>query len=86
MVASAVAAYVSLNISALFTALLLGIQPLIARTPAGQPLYSPFPLEITIPAMAFEHLVLFGFVEAIITALVIRYFQKNEPAMLSSGK
>lgn len=78
----AVAAYVSLNVSALLTAVQLGIQPLLERTPDGQPLYSPFPLSLAVPAIALEHLFLFGFVEAAVTALVIRYFQKNDPEML----
>ena len=82
LVAGAVAAYVGLNISALLTAIQLGIQPLIERSPSGQPLYAPFPLSVAIPAMAIEHLFLFGFVEAAVTGLVIRYFQKNEPEML----
>lgn len=81
--AAGIAAYASLNISALLTALELGIQPLIAKALDGRPLYSPFPLEVTIPAMALEHLLLFGLIEAAITVLVIRYFQKNEPEMLT---
>lgn len=82
LVAGAVAAYVSLNISALLTAIQLGIQPILERSSTGQPLYAPFPLNIALPAMAIEHLFLFGFVEAAVTAMVIRYFQKNEPEML----
>jgi cobalt/nickel transport system permease protein len=82
-IAGAVAAYVSLNVSALLAAVQLGVQPLLEKTPAGQPLYSPFPLSIAVPAMAFEHLVLFGFVEAAVTALVIKYFQKNDSDMLA---
>ncbi len=81
-IAAAIAAYVSLNISALLAAIQLGIQPLLERSSTGQPLYSPFPLSVAIPAMAIEHLVLFGFVEAAVTALVIKYFQKNDPDML----
>jgi len=83
--AGALAAYISLNVSALLTAVQFGIQPIIERAPDGQPLYAPFPLAIAVPAMALEHLLLFGFVEAAVTALVIRYFQKNDPDMLSGG-
>jgi cobalt/nickel transport system permease protein len=83
LVAGAIAAYVSLNVSALFTAILLGIQPLIEISPSGQPLYAPYPLTVTIPAMVFGHVLLFGFVEAVVTALVLKYFQRNEPAMLA---
>lgn len=82
-IAGAIAAYVSLNVSALIAAVQLGIQPMIERSPSGQPLYSPFPLSIAVPVMAVEHLLLFGFAEAAVTALVIKYFQKNDPDMLS---
>jgi cobalt/nickel transport system permease protein len=82
LIAAGVAAYTSLNLSALLAAFQLGIQPLIARSADGKPLYAPFPLEVTIPAMALEHVLLFGFVEAAVTVLVIKYFQKNEPEML----
>jgi len=82
LVAGGIAAYMSLNASALLAAVQLGIQPMIEKSPTGQPLYSPFPLSIAIPAMALEHMLLFGFVEAAVTALVLKYFQKNEPEML----
>jgi cobalt/nickel transport system permease protein len=82
MVAGAMGAYVSLNASALAAAIQFGIQPLLERSPTGQPLYAPFPLNIAVPAMALQHLLVFGFVEALITALVIKYFQKNDPDML----
>jgi cobalt/nickel transport system permease protein len=82
LVAGAAAAYISLNVSALLTAVQFGIQPLIERSSSGQPLYAPFPLSVAVPAMAIEHLFLFGFVEAAVTALVIKYFQKNEPEMV----
>ena len=82
LVAAAVSAYVSLNISALVAAVQFGIQPMLEKTATGQPLYSPFPLSLAVPAMALEHLLLFGFVEAVVTVLVIKYFQKNDPEML----
>lgn len=82
-IAGALAGYIGLNLSALITAVELGMQPVLEKTAAGQPLYSPFPLHVAVPAIALEHLLLFGFVEAALTALVIKYFQKNEPAMLA---
>jgi len=80
--AGAIAAYVSLNVSALLTGIELGLQPMFEQSPSGQPLYAPFPLSVAVPALALEHLLLFGIVEAAITALVIRYIQKNDPDML----
>jgi cobalt/nickel transport system permease protein len=85
-IAGAVAAYVSLNASALVAALQVGIQPMIEKSPTGQPLYSPFPLSVAVPAMALGHLLLFGFVEAVVTALVIKYFQKNDPEVLDEAR
>ncbi|MGE5173072.1 MAG: cobalt transporter CbiM [Betaproteobacteria bacterium] len=82
VVAGAIAAYVSLNVSALLAAVQLGLQPMLERSSSGQPLYAPFPMSVAVPAMALEHLLLFGFVEAAVTALVIKYFQKNDPGML----
>ena len=82
-IAGAIAAYISLNLSALVTGIEFGIQPILEKSATGQPLYSPFPLSVAVPAMVFEHLLVFGFVEAAVTALVIKYFQKNDPAMLS---
>lgn len=82
VIAGAIAAYISLNISALLAGIELGLQPVFERSLSGQPLYAPFPLNVAVPALALEHLLLFGIVEAAITALVIRYFQKNDPDML----
>lgn len=81
-IAGAIAAYASLNISALITGIEFGIQPILERSATGQPLYSPFPLSIAVPAMVVEHLLVFGFVEALVTALVIKYFQKHDPSLL----
>jgi len=84
MISAGVAGYISLNVSALIVAIQLGVQPLIAKNALGQPLYSPFPLQVTVPVMASTHLLFFGFAEALITAGVFRYFQKSDPAMLQS--
>ena len=73
-----------LNVAAVTTAVLFGIQPLISRGPDGRPLYFPYPLEVAVPVMALQHLLLFGIIEALLTALLIKYFQGTDPAMLES--
>jgi cobalt/nickel transport system permease protein len=82
-VAGAVAGYLALNVAAVFAGIEFGIQPLIASAPDGHPLYAPYPLAIAVPAMAAEHLILFGFVEALVTALVIKYLQKTDNELLA---
>lgn len=77
LLSAGIGAYVGLNMAALTTAIMLGVQPLIAKAPDGNPLYCPYPLHVTIPAMMLEHLLLFGWVEAIITILVLRYLLKT---------
>jgi cobalt/nickel transport system permease protein len=81
--AAAVGGYVGLNAAALFTALEFGIQPLVAHDSAGRALYCPFGLEIAVPAMALEHLLLFGFVEAAVTGAAYAYLARTEPGLLA---
>jgi len=82
VVAGAVGGYVGLNAAALATAVMLGIQPLIAHASGGAALYNPFSLQITVPVMMAEHLLLFGFVEAAVTGLVLAYVARIEPSLL----
>ena len=80
--AAFISGYVSLVLTALLTATELGIQPLIASAPNGRALYCPYGLNVTIPAMVIEHLLIFGIFEGFITALVVRYFYKNDPGLI----
>lgn len=73
------AGYLGLSAAALLTAVEFGIQPLIAQGADGRPLYAPYPLAVAVPAMLIEHLLLFGVVEGLATALLVRYFLKHEP-------
>jgi cobalt/nickel transport system permease protein len=72
-----------MNAAALAAALELGVQPALFHTDAGAPLYSPYGLAQTIPAMALAHLVVAGPVEAILTAAVFGYLARANPAALS---
>lgn len=82
VIAAAIAGYLALNIAALSTAIMFGIQPMLYKTASGQSLYCPYGLNVAIPAMLSEHLLVFGWVEAIMTALVVKYLQKQDPALL----
>ena len=86
IIAAGIAAYAGINAAAFLTGVEFGLQPLLHRTAAGQPLYCPYGLKVAVPAMLLGHLLIFGWVEAIITALVIKYLQKQDPALLRSGR
>jgi cobalt/nickel transport system permease protein len=83
-VAGAIAGYVGLNMAALTAAVMLGLQPLLCRDSDGRPLYFPYPLKVTVPVMVVQHLLFFGIIEAVLTALVIIYFQRSDPDILES--
>jgi cobalt/nickel transport system permease protein len=85
VIAAGAAGYVGLNAAALITAIMFGIQPLIAHAPDGRPLYCPYGLGIAVPVMAGEHLLLFGFVEAGITALAVAHLSAAEPELFSGA-
>lgn len=73
----AIAGYIAMNVAAIAVAVELGIQPMIASSSDGRPLYAPYPLSITIPAMAVSHLLFFGLIEGIGTAMVVSYILKT---------
>ena len=62
VVAASIAGYVAINVSALFAAIEFGIQPMFFRDATGAPLYAPYPLSVTIPAMMIGHLTFAGMV------------------------
>lgn len=81
-IAAAVAGYVGLTAAALCAGIEFGIQPLLFHTANGTPLYSPYGLNLAVPAMLFAHLTIAGPVEGIVSALVVRYLQRSNPDLL----
>ncbi|WP_220752017.1 cobalt transporter CbiM [Apilactobacillus xinyiensis] len=77
-----VGAFIGINVAALLAGIELGIQPIIAHTAHNQPMYSPYGLMITIPAMLFAHLVVAGWIEAGFTLAVYRFILKVAPGEL----
>jgi cobalt/nickel transport system permease protein len=85
-IAAAVAGYAGLNAAAITTAVMFGLQPLLAKGPDGRPLYFPFPLEVALPVMAVQHLLFFGIIEAALTGLLVAYFQRSDPTLLEPAR
>ena len=86
VIAAGVAGYVALNLAAALTGFEFGIQTLLHTTVGGQALYCPYGLNVALPVMLGEHLLIFGWVEAIVTALVIKYLRKHAPELLQEGR
>lgn len=85
LAAAGIASYVAINLAALSAGIEFGIQPLLFRGPDGLPLYSPYPLQISIPAMLIPHLTLAGFAEAVFTAGVLGFLSRVSPETILSG-
>ncbi|MFA5004840.1 MAG: cobalt transporter CbiM [Candidatus Omnitrophota bacterium] len=82
VIAAGVAGYLGINLAAFLTGVEFGIQPLLHHSASGQALYCPYGLNVSVPMMAGEHLFVFGWIEAIVTALVVKYLQKQSPELL----
>jgi len=72
-----IAGWGGIVLSSLFTAIILGIQP-IFWTHNAHPLYFPFGLKTTIPALVGAHMVVFGVVEGIFTQLIYSYLKDKK--------
>jgi cobalt/nickel transport system permease protein len=82
VVAAAAGGYVGINAAAACAAIEFGVQPLLFHTADGTPLYAPFGLAQTIPAMALAHLTVAGGVEAALTAGIVAYLQRANLPLL----
>ncbi len=83
LVGAALGGYVGLTAAAFLTAVEFGIQPALFSAADGTPLYAPYPLSISIPAMVIPHLLVASVVEAALTGLVVAYLQRTNPQLLA---
>jgi len=82
VIAAGIAGYAGVCAAASLAGFEFGMQPLLHHAADGQALYCPYGLNIAIAAMAGEHLLIFGWVEAMVTALVVKYLQKQDMTLL----
>jgi cobalt/nickel transport system permease protein len=80
--AAGIGAYVGITAAALLVGIELGLQPLLFNAD-GRPLYSPYGLELAVPAMLVAHLFGASLVEGIITGLGLVYLQQHHPEYLT---
>ena len=84
--AAGIAGYAAINVAALLAALEFGIQPLLFHDASGTPLYAPYPLSISIPAMMIGHLTFAGLAELVLSAGVVAYLQRADPEILRATR
>jgi cobalt/nickel transport system permease protein len=77
-----VAGYVGIIVAAMFAAIEFGVQPDLFHTANGTPLYAPFHLAQTIPAMLIAHLTVAGVAEFICCFGVVAYLQRANVPIL----
>lgn len=80
-----VGSYVGLNVAALVAAIEFGIQPLLYSDAAGQALYCPYPLSVSIPAMCIPHLLVAGVIEGVATVAIYEFVARVAPDYIIDG-
>ncbi len=86
VVGAALGGWAGLTVAAFFAGYEFGIQPMLFHTANGTPLYAPYPLSVSIPAMLFSHALVAAPVEALVTALVVAYLQRTNQTALTFVK
>ncbi|MCB2295935.1 cobalt transporter CbiM [Clostridium algoriphilum] len=81
-IGSIIAGFVAINISALCVGIELGLQPLLFHKLDGTPLYAPYNLMQSVPAMLFGHIIVAGPLEGVVTGFVVKHMQNSNPDML----
>jgi len=70
------AGWVSINAASVLVAVALGVQPVIAHAADGTPLFFPFSLSVTLPAILVPHAVI-GIGEGFLTIFVYGFVSKQ---------
>jgi uncharacterized GH25 family protein len=84
IIGTAVGSYIGMNAAALFTALELGLQPLIYGSAGAG--YFPYSLTVALPAVMIPHLTLVGPLEAGVAALVITFLRRGNASIFKFSK
>jgi cobalt/nickel transport system permease protein len=81
-IGAGIGSYIGINVAAILVGIEFGLQTILYPAVDGKFQYFMYPLSVSVPAMAFEHLTVFGFIEAIVTLLVVRYLQQTDASLL----
>ncbi|MBV9019874.1 MAG: cobalt transporter CbiM [Chloroflexi bacterium] len=81
--AAGIGSYLGISVAAFAVGLELGLQPILFSQ-NGHPLYSPYTLNVSLPAMLIANMLGASLVEGLVTALGLAYIQANHPEFLTS--
>jgi cobalt/nickel transport system permease protein len=79
-----IGSYIGIVAASFCAAVEFGIQPMLFTDAAGQALYCPYPLGVSIPAMVIPHMLVAGIVEAAFTLAIYSFIQKSAPSLVQS--
>jgi cobalt/nickel transport system permease protein len=82
VIAAGIAGYAGINVAALCAAIEFGIQPALFHDASGAPLYAPYGLSVSIPAMLIGHLTFAGLAELVISSGIVAWLQRVDPGLL----
>ncbi len=68
--------WISIVLASAVVAIVLGIEPMVAKNAQGIPVYFPYGLKITFPAVVGSTVIFFGVVEGLFTMFGISYFKR----------
>jgi cobalt/nickel transport system permease protein len=86
LVGAFVGGWTGVTVAAFFAGVEFGIQPFLFHSANGMPLYAPYPLSVTIPAMIIPHALIASVAEGILAALVVAYLQRSNIAVLEAAE
>lgn len=86
IVGAAVGGWVAVTVGAFIASVEFGLQPLFFSAADGAPLYAPYPLSVSVPAMVIPHILVAAVVEGVLTALVVAYLQRSNMTVLETAE
>jgi cobalt/nickel transport system permease protein len=81
-----VGGWTGLTVAAFFAGVEFGIQPMLFHSADGTPLYAPYPLSVSIPAMVIPHALIASVVEGLVTGLVVAYLVRADQSALAIAR
>jgi cobalt/nickel transport system permease protein len=86
VIGAALGGWVGVTVGAFLAGVEFGLQPLLFKAADGSPLYAPYPLSVSIPAMVIPHALVASVVEGVLTALVVAYLQRSTIGVLEAAE